>query len=217
MARKSYKWKSGIYSYSRTIIRLDSNSLEKIFLRWYNLNGLLIGGDLKKEVVFMCKGFTLIELIVVIAIIAILAAIIAPNAFRAIEKGKISSTIGDCRAIKTAAMAYYADTGVWPADGATTNGFVTDDGRNGWDGPYLERWPARAAWGGTYTFQNDSARDWDGDGNNDTARYIEVTNVPLAAAQRIDDQLDGTRNNAAGTVQYANNATTTLYVLISQN
>ena len=38
----------------------------------------------------MRKGFTLIELIVVIAIIAILAAIIAPNAFRAIEKAKAS-------------------------------------------------------------------------------------------------------------------------------
>ena len=35
------------------------------------------------------QSFTLLELIVVIAIIAILAAIIAPNAFRAIEKAKV--------------------------------------------------------------------------------------------------------------------------------
>ena len=165
----------------------------------------------------MRKGFTLIELIVVIAIIAILAAIIAPNAFKAIEKGKISSTIADCRSIKTAAMAYYADTGVWPADGATTNGFVTDDNTDGWDGPYLEKWPARAAWGGAYTFQNDNARDWDNDGSNDEARYIEVTQVPLSAAQKIDVQLDGTQDNDAGTVQYAEQATTTLYVLISRD
>lgn len=38
-------------------------------------------------------GFTLIELIVVIAIIAILAAIIAPNAFRAIEKANIQKAV----------------------------------------------------------------------------------------------------------------------------
>ncbi|OPX29968.1 MAG: N-terminal methylation, partial [Candidatus Omnitrophica bacterium 4484_171] len=102
----------------------------------------------------MKKGFTLIELIVVIAIIAVLAAIVAPNAFKAIEKGKISATIGDYKSIKTAAMAYYADTGVWPADGTDKdtdpNGFVKDDAASGWDGPYLEKWPARANWGGDY-------------------------------------------------------------------
>ncbi len=162
----------------------------------------------------MRKGFTLIELIVVIAIIAVLAAIVAPNAFKAIEKGKISATIGDYKSIKTAAMAYYSDTGQWPGDGSTTAGFVTDDGTSGWDGPYLEKWPARANWGGAYTFQNDNARDWDGDGSNDTARYVQVTNVPSTAANKIDVQLDGTAGLNAGSVQYSG---TTLYLLVSQD
>jgi len=56
------------------------------------------------------KSFTLIELIVVIAIIAILAAIIAPNAFRAIEKAKISTAIADFKANKNAVYAFYADS-----------------------------------------------------------------------------------------------------------
>ncbi|OQX54091.1 MAG: hypothetical protein B5M48_01665 [Candidatus Omnitrophica bacterium 4484_213] len=59
-------------------------------------------------------GFTLIELIVVITIIGILAAIIAPNAFRAIEKAKIDACISDIKSIRTAAYAFYADTGVLP-------------------------------------------------------------------------------------------------------
>ena len=59
-------------------------------------------------------SFTLIELIVVIAIIAILAAIIAPNAFRAIEKAKVAEFVSDLQAIKTATLAFYADTGFWP-------------------------------------------------------------------------------------------------------
>ncbi|NCC82098.1 MAG: prepilin-type N-terminal cleavage/methylation domain-containing protein [Clostridia bacterium] len=37
------------------------------------------------------KGFTLVELLVVIAIIAILAAVVAPNAFKAIEKSKVTA------------------------------------------------------------------------------------------------------------------------------
>ena len=163
------------------------------------------------------KGFTLIELIVVIAIIAILAAIIAPNAFKAIEKAKVSATIADYKSIKTAAMAYYSDVGTWPADGTTTAGFVTDDGSTGWDGPYLEKWPAVDRWGGSYTFENDSARDWDGDGTNDTARYIQLTSVPSTAAGKIDLQVDGTAGTASGYVQYGSGSPVTLYMLISQD
>ncbi|WP_333870599.1 type II secretion system protein [Desulforamulus putei] len=37
------------------------------------------------------RGFTLVELLVVIAIIGILAAVIAPNAFKAVEKGKVAA------------------------------------------------------------------------------------------------------------------------------
>ena len=56
-------------------------------------------------------GFTLIELIVVIAIIAILGAIIAPNAFRAIEKANVQKAIIDIKKIASSAMEYSADTG----------------------------------------------------------------------------------------------------------
>lgn len=64
------------------------------------------------------KGFTLVELLVVIAIIGVLAAIIAPHAFKAVEKAKVSRTIHDMKALKTAALAFYADLGFFPADPA---------------------------------------------------------------------------------------------------
>ncbi len=88
------------------------------------------------------KGFTLIELLVVIAIIGILAAIIAPNAFKSIEKARMAKTISDIKAIKTAMLLYYADVGEWPQ-----NQYLLDDNnslmenienKEGWDGPYLE-------------------------------------------------------------------------------
>lgn len=59
-------------------------------------------------------AFTLVELLVVIAIIGVLAAIVTPNAFRAVEKSKISRSVADLKAIKGAALAYYADTGLFP-------------------------------------------------------------------------------------------------------
>ncbi|MBC7337758.1 MAG: prepilin-type N-terminal cleavage/methylation domain-containing protein, partial [Clostridia bacterium] len=96
------------------------------------------------------RGFTLVELLVVIAIIGILAAIIAPNAFKSVEKGKVAAAEADYKAIKAAALNYYTDTGKWPADQVegVDPGFVTNVGKvDGWNGPYLERWKSNNPWG----------------------------------------------------------------------
>ncbi len=93
------------------------------------------------------NGFTLVELLVVIAIIGILAAVVAPNAFKAIEKAKLNKVIADCKAIEAAALSHYADTGEWPRlnDISRTNmeGYLQNygTGLQHWDGPYIERWP----------------------------------------------------------------------------
>ncbi len=169
------------------------------------------------------KGFTLIELIVVIAIIAILAAIIAPNAFKAIEKAKISATIEDTRSIKTGAMSYYSDTGAWVASCATSPcnvGFIATDAAGGWDGPYLEKWPPAAKWAGNYTWVNSAV--------NGTVfctacaavneRYTVISNVPQLAAQRIDISLDGAVGPGTGGVRYSNATTAQVVnVLVSRD
>jgi general secretion pathway protein G len=149
------------------------------------------------------KGFTLIELIVVIAIIAVLAAVVAPNAFKAIEKAKISGTMSDLSAIKTGAMAFYGDTGQWPANNTTGAGLVTNVTLAGWDGPYLEKWPGQSKWGGAYTFMNNSAVNWGGpSAAGDAGRYVQVTSVPNNSMAKIDSQVDGTGNTTAGSVRY---------------
>ncbi len=121
----------------------------------------------------MKKSFTLIELIVVIAIIAVLAAIIAPNAFRAIEKAKVSKMMQDMKVLKTAGSAYYADIGLWPPDvcpnddpgllqwdayqtaccGTVVPANVAQIMQQSWDGPYLESFPQRTPWAGSYDWE----------------------------------------------------------------
>lgn len=136
--------------------------MDVIFL--YNF---IIGGENIK------KGFTLIELLVVIAIIAILAAVVAPNAFRAIEKSKAATFTSDANTIKKAMVLYYADTGKYPnysyngtdkdifnwigqaffvkGDISGKSSAVTMSIPTGWNGPYVERWLQKTPFGGYYT------------------------------------------------------------------
>jgi general secretion pathway protein G len=173
------------------------------------------------------KGFTLIELIVVIAIIAILAAIIAPNAFKAVEKAKISGAIEDFRSIKTGAMAFYSDAGIWP-DSCTTptncaggnTGFVSapiaPNDVPGWDGPYLEKWPPRSKWGGNYTWTNDTnGIVYNATGTGE--RMVTITKVPSTAAGKIDTQMDGAAGIAKGDVHYVVAATTDVNIAVSRD
>ncbi len=109
------------------------------------------------------RGFTLVELLVVIAIIGILAAVVAPNAFRAIEKAKISRVKADAKNLRSAALSYYADMGFFPPDvnRGVDPGLMTKVTSNltteqiatlnqNWNGPYMDRWPDTTPWGGEY-------------------------------------------------------------------
>ncbi|GAA0717705.1 prepilin-type N-terminal cleavage/methylation domain-containing protein [Clostridium malenominatum] len=159
------------------------------------------------------KGFTLVELLVVIAIIAILAAIIAPNAFKAIEKSKVATAESDYKAIKTAALGHYADNGQWATTPATNANpaFVTD---------YLEKWPSKNPWGGTYTFKNNVGVENDSlpvttPEVNKNYKYLELNKVPAKAIQRLDADLDGNENGNTGIVRYNSNSDI-VYIIISE-
>jgi general secretion pathway protein G len=171
------------------------------------------------------KGFTLIELIVVIAIIAILAAIIAPNAFKAVEKAKISGAIEDFRSIKTGAMSFYSDAGIWPANCSTPSACAGDAGAfvsnpnsiAGWDGPYLEKWPQQDKWGGNYTWNNTASGAKFNTGNATGERWVTVTAVPSTAADKIDRQTDGTNSSTSGDVRYDTGTPTNVYIVVSRD
>jgi len=60
------------------------------------------------------KGFTLIELLVVIAILGIIAAIVVPNFGNFFGRGQDEACKIEERMVKTAAMAYAAESGACP-------------------------------------------------------------------------------------------------------
>lgn len=159
------------------------------------------------------KAFTLVELLIVIAIIAILAAIIAPNAFKAIEKGKVDKIIGDCKAIEGATLQHYADTGEWPRfeseSSTNSTGYLKEygTGLNNWNGPYLERWPQNPFNSGEVESQYNYQLDYRLMANNiEKNLVIEISLSGVNGYERIRDMLDksidGSDGNTSGKIQW---------------
>jgi len=127
----------------------------------------------------------------------------------AVERGKVSRAVGDFKSIKTASMAFYADTGNWPDSNTDGSGLVNNaNTTKDWDGPYLEKWPLSAPWGGAYRYEKSPG-----------GCYLIVTKVPGQAASDIDSALDGGDGAASGAVRWVsdpytaqdNNLTITIY------
>ncbi|NHM27798.1 prepilin-type N-terminal cleavage/methylation domain-containing protein [Desulfofundulus sp. TPOSR] len=176
------------------------------------------------------RGFTLVELLVVIAIIGILAAIIAPNAFKAIEKGKVAAAEADYKAIKAAALNAYTDTGLWApsSDSAgedpglvNASEWENPPSNFGWNGPYLERWPSKNPWGGTYTYKNSATsgtqipnnHTW-GTGTN--FRWLELDKVP-GVGSSPKDAAAKLKSDLGADVVYVPSEGNTVYILISKD
>lgn len=61
-----------------------------------------------------CRGFSLIELLIVAAIIGLIAAIAIPNLVNAIQRSRQARTVGDARGLATSVAMYQQDYAKYP-------------------------------------------------------------------------------------------------------
>jgi general secretion pathway protein G len=100
------------------------------------------------------KGFTLIELLVVMVILGMLAALVGPQIFGKVGKGKQSAARTQIEMLGQALDSYRLDVGRYPSTSEGLNALITNPGAQGWDGPYLKKGVPNDPWQKPYQYQS---------------------------------------------------------------
>lgn len=102
-----------------------------------------------------CRGFTLLELLVVMVIIGLLAAYVAPRYFGQLGKSEVKAAMAQVNAFEKALDHYRLDTGHYPS---TEQGLaalvVRPQNEPKWDGPYLAKSVPTDPWGRAYSYRS---------------------------------------------------------------
>lgn len=108
------------------------------------------------------KGFTLIELLVVMVILGMLAALVGPQIFGKVGKGKQSAARTQIEMLGQALDSYRLDVGRYPTTSEGLNALVANPGSQGWDGSYLKKGVPNDPWQKPYQYQSPGAHgDYD--------------------------------------------------------
>jgi len=101
-----------------------------------------------------CRGFSLIELIVVIIILGLLAGLVVPRLFKHTERAKMTTAKAQIAAFQTALGLYKLDTGTYPASEQGLGALRTrPPGMDNWKGPYLPKEIPPDPWGRPYVYR----------------------------------------------------------------
>jgi general secretion pathway protein G len=100
------------------------------------------------------KGFSLIELIVVLVILGLLAAVVAPNVFKHLAKGKDQAAKIQIADLEGALQLFLLDMGRFPSTAEGLDALAHNPGNaDSWKGPYLQKALPNDPWGKPYAYR----------------------------------------------------------------
>lgn len=102
-----------------------------------------------------CRGFTLLELLVVMVIIGLLAGFVAPKYFSQVGKAEARTAQAQIQALKRALDQYRLDTGHFPSTEAGLAALTSRPANEKkWTGPYLEKAAPPDPWDRPYLYKS---------------------------------------------------------------
>lgn len=101
------------------------------------------------------RGYSLLELLVALAILSLIIAIAAPRLIGYFEASKAKTAKIQIANLSTAMDLYYLSNGGYPTEQQGLKALVEKpEGRNAWDGPYLNKADGIIdPWGRPYTYK----------------------------------------------------------------
>ena len=108
----------------------------------------------KRDRIRSRRGFTLIELLVVMVILGMLAALVGPQIFGKVGKGKQAAARTQIEMLGQALDSYRLDVGKYPTTSEGLNALVTNPGAQGWSGSYLKKGVPNDPWQKPYQYQS---------------------------------------------------------------
>jgi len=102
-----------------------------------------------------CRGFTLLELLVVMVIIGLLAGYVAPRYFTQVGKSEVKAARAQIDAFEKALETYRLDTGRYPTTEQGLGALMKQpSGLAKWQGPYLKKAVPPDPWGQVYLYKH---------------------------------------------------------------